>query len=221
MLPLPPADLSDLDLPLQVVPVGTTLHRIHPPEFGPIFFGPGAGRPPAYRFDDPRGEYGVCYLGCSRLAAFVETHLRDLSTLVVSETNLAHRDISGIEVRRDLRVVQAHSEGLFRLGTTAALGAAKLAFPGASPDQAYAHAMAWSRALHDHDDAPDGVAYHSSHDDSLACLALFGDRAGDAIRPAGPPARLSGEQALVAEAVARYNLVLLPALPVGRRGADR
>lgn len=213
MLPRPPADLARRVLPLDVVSAGTVVHRVHPVGLGPVWFGPGPGRPPTYRFDDPLGQYGVCYFGRGRMAAFVETMLRDLTTLVVSETNLAYRQISGVEVLRDLRVVRAHSEGLFQLGATAAVGGAKLEFPGAAAAQSYAHAMAWSRALHDHPDAPDGVAYRSSHDDALECLALFGDRAGDALAASGRPVRLIRLRSLLARAVLRYRIVLLPTVP--------
>lgn len=213
LLPHPPADLADRDLPLQVIPAGATFHRIHPRDFGPIFFGPGAGRSPVYRFDDPQGEYGVCYLGGSAMAAFVETFLRDLSTRVVSEANLAERNISRIGVLRDLRVVKAHSEGLFQFGTTAAVGGARLALN--APALSYAHAQAWSRALHDHRDAPDGIAFHSSHDDSLECLALFSDRAEDAITPVGSPRRVIRRRTLLMRAVRRYQLALLPAIAGG------
>lgn len=212
LLPLPPADLGVHPLPVEVVPAGTILHRIHETRHGPIWFGPGVGSSPRHRFDDPRGAYGVCYLGATRLAAFVETLLRDRPSRVVSEANLELLAISALTVLRDTPVVQAHSEGLVRLGTTAALGGAKLEFPGATPTQSYAHAMAWSRALHDHPDAPHGIAYRSSHDDALRCLALFGDRARDVLAPGGRPRRLSSLRTLLVQAVRRYDIRLLPVI---------
>jgi hypothetical protein len=188
------------------------LQRIHPVGSVPIFFGPGTGKPPTYRFDDPEGKYGVCYLGASRLAAFVETFLRDLTIQVISEANLAARNISTIEVVRDVRVVKAHSEGLHQLGSTSAVGGAKIEYTGATPADSYEHSQAWSRALHDHRDAPEGIAFHSSHDDSLECVALFDDRAVDAITPVGNPRPMSRQRALITKAVRRYNLILLPVI---------
>lgn len=208
LLPAPPADLAAHPLPLEAVPTGTVLLRIHEERHGPIWFGPGAGAPPRNRFDDPRREYGVCYLGYTRLAAFAETLLRDRPSRVLSEANLRFLALSALTVLRDTPVVQAHSEGLVQLGTTAALSGAKLEFPGAT--QTYAHAMAWSRALHDHPAAPHGLAYRSSHDDALRCLALFEDRAGTVLAPAGGPELLSDLRELLAEAVDRYKLRLLP-----------
>lgn len=213
MLPLPPADLADHPLPIEVVPAGTILHRIHQTLHGPIWFGPGAGQPPVHRFDDPRGEYGVCYLAASRIGAFVETLLRDRPSRVVSEANLAQLAVSALTLLRDVPVVKAHDEGLVRLGTTAAISGAKLEFPGASASQSYEHAMAWSRALHDHPEAPEGIAYRSSHDDSLACIAVFGDRAGDTLAAGGRPRVLSRQGALLAKVVRRYGIILLPVIP--------
>lgn len=213
MLPLPPADLADHPLPTEVAPAGTILHRIHKTLHGPIWFGPGADQPPAHRFDDPRGEYGVCYLATSRIGAFVETLLRDRPSRVVSEASLAHLAVSALTLLRDVRVVKAHDEGLVRLGTTAAVSGAKLEFPDAAPAQSHGHAMAWSRALHDHPEAPEGIAYRSSHDDSLPCIALFGDRAGDALAVGSRPRMLSRQRALLAKVVSRYGIILLPVIP--------
>ena len=213
MLPIPPTDLADRALPIEVVPAGTILQRIHQTSHGPIWFGPEAGQPPVNRFDDPRGEYAVCYLAASRIGAFVETLLRDRPSRVVSAANLAHLAVSALTLLRDVPVVKAYDEGLVRLGTTVAVSGARLEFPGATPGQSYAHAMAWSRALHDHLDAPHGIAYRSSHDDSVRCIAIFGDRAGDALAVGGPPRVLSRQQALLAKVVCRYGIILLPAIP--------
>lgn len=215
MLPRPPRNLADRALPIDTLPAGTHVFRIHSVGRRAVWFGPGAGSPPTYRFDDPLGAYGVCYVGNSPMAAFVETMLRDLPTRVLSEANLPNRLMSRLELLSDLRVVRAHSEGLVQLGTTGAIASAKLDFPGATPAQSYEHAMAWSRALHDHPDSPAGIAYHSSHDDSLACFALFGDRAGEALIEAEDRAiPLHTMQTLLARAVQRYGIILLPALPV-------
>lgn len=40
---------------------GEILVRIHRTGQGAVFFGPGAGNPPRYRFDAPGGEYGTLY----------------------------------------------------------------------------------------------------------------------------------------------------------------
>jgi RES domain len=210
VLPLPPADFATRSLLLDVLPPGKPLYRTHELAHAPLWFGPGGGSPPVYRFDDPQGEFGVCYLGYTRMAAFVETMLRDLPTRVISEENLVHRRMSEVVVVADLAVVRAHSNGLVRLGSTAAIGGAKLQFPGATGADSYAHAMAWSRALHDHPDQPDGIAFHSSHDDALECIALFSDRASDKVEATGKSAILLNMRSLIANAVTRYGLDLIP-----------
>jgi len=126
--------------------------------------------------------------------------------MILSEASLYERSMSRVRVLREIRVVRVHSEGLFRIGGTSSVS-------GAMP---YETSWAWSQALHDHPDAPDGVAYHSSHDYTLECIALFGDRASDAIGVTGHPSLLADERALLADAVVRYGIALLPDFSGGR-----
>jgi RES domain-containing protein len=209
VLPLPPADLNSVPLPIEELARGTRLFRIHPPDKDPIWFGPAPGEPPRYRFDDPEGNYRVCYLGDSRMSAFVETFLRDLPARVVSVGNLKYRAISGLRITRDIRLVSAHGPGLVQLGTTAALAGAMLELPSRDPTESYAHSQAWSRALHGHPEKPDGILYRSSHDDSLFCVALFEDRASGTLITQGTPRLLSGQAGLLARAVKLYKIRLL------------
>ena len=201
--PRPPADLAQRALPRVPIAAGTTVWRIHPVGRDAIWFGPGAGNPPTHRFDDPKGEYGVCYFGRTAMPAFVESFLRGLPARAVSRAYLATRSLSECVVTRNLRVVQAYGPGLIRLGTTAAVASAR------GRRGSYAHAQAWSRALHDHPTRPDGVAYHSSHDDALRCVALWDTTAADAMdvtQTYGPVDQLGD---LLAGAVRRYRIALL------------
>ena len=50
-------------LPLSRVKVGSHWMRIHAQAKNALWFGPGYGRRPIHRFDDPRGRFRVCYLG--------------------------------------------------------------------------------------------------------------------------------------------------------------
>jgi hypothetical protein len=150
------------------------------------------------RFDDPRGEFKVCYIGSRPVAAFAETFLRDLPTRSVSKAALRARAMSSLRLTRDVRAVQAHGSGLAQLGTTAAVSAA-------TP---YAHSQAWSRAIYEHPAIVDGIEYRSSHDDSLLCLALF-DRARDAVEDVGDAPIIWQDRALVLRAIRRYRLELL------------
>jgi hypothetical protein len=156
--PEPPADLADRDLPLDIVPAGVTLVRIHRREDAALFF----GRTGANRFDAPDGTYNVCYLARSLEGAFAETCLRASGARFVGSTFLAERAWSSVRVVRELRLVALHGPGLARVGATAAV---------TSGD--HAPARRWSKALHAHPARVDGLAYRASHDDGEVCVALL------------------------------------------------
>ena len=208
-LALPPADLDAHALPLSTLKRGTEVFRSHAVDRHPIWFGPGPGRRPEYRFDAPGGEYGVCYVGRSEMAAFVETFFRDLPIRVVSRGNLELRAISTIRLTRSVRVVRVYGAALVRLGATSAVGGAKLVVPPAFSAQPYEHSQAWSAALHDHPAAPHGIQYRSSHDDKLLCVALFEDRAADVLELAAQGGPLSDDKSFLAHAIRRYGVRLL------------
>lgn len=202
-LPLPPADLHDRPLPTQVIPAASHGFRCHDPAFGPLWFGP-RGLAPQYRFDDPDGGYKVCYIGGSRLTAFVETFLRELPTRTVTELSVKARAISTIEIVRDIVTVPAYGKGLAQLGTTAAIGGAKLS--GAT--NAYVHSQAWSHAIYHHPDGVDGIEFRSSHDDDLHCLALF-DRAQGTVADGNKARTVWDDKKLLLKAIRRYRLELI------------
>ena len=209
LLPVPPSDLASQRLPISTLKRGTRLFRSHANDQGPVWFGPGPGSPPEYRFDAPGGEYGVCYAGRTELAAFVETFFRDLPVRAVSRANLELRSISMLTLTRNIRVVRVYGPALVKLGATSAVGGAKLTVPSGFAGQPYAHSQAWSLALHDHPSAPDGIQYRSSHDDALLCVALFGDRAAAAVKVSALGRPLSGAKPFLARAIRRYGIVLL------------
>lgn len=167
-----------------------------------MWFGPGKGKAPVFRFDDPGSAYGVCYFGETHYAAFAETFLRTLPTRAVSSVQLKAKAMSQCALDQDVTLAAAFGPGLVKLGTTASVFAAKGA--GSS----YAHSQEWSRALFDHPDSVDGIAYHSSHDSVLLCAALF-DRAKAAISVAETSSSLDGETALLADVAKRYQIALL------------
>jgi hypothetical protein len=49
-----------------------------------VFFGPGSGNPPTYRFDSASSRFGVSYVGSSRVGAMAETLLRNQQRLMVA-----------------------------------------------------------------------------------------------------------------------------------------
>lgn len=180
--PVPPADLPDRHLPLRVLPAGTVLHRIHGRADDALFFGP-PGADPRSRFDDPDGEYGICYLGMTPEAALVETLLRSPTRQLIAWSDIEARSLARVEVRRRLRLVELCGAGLRRIGATAEV----------TSTRDYGLSRAWSRALWQHPDRPHGLLYRCRHDDSEEGVALF-DRAMPRIALAGtiPLARRAG-----------------------------
>ena len=160
--PLPPADLSVRDLPIRVVAAGEPLYRVHRSHHDPIFFGPGAGNPPAYRFDSISGRFGVLYVAPGPDAAMIETLLRQPQRLTVDYSEIRDRSLSTLRADRDLSLVSATGNDLSRLGTTAALSTGP-----------YDPCGAWSDALFDHPAVPDGILFCSRHNPDELCIALF------------------------------------------------
>jgi hypothetical protein len=160
--PLPPADLSLRDLPIQVVAAGEPLYRVHRSHHDPVFFGPGAGNPPVYRFDSISGRFGVLYVAPGPDAAMIETLLRQPQRLTVDYSEIRDRSLSMLRADRDLRLVSATGNDLSRLGTTAALSTGP-----------YDPCGAWSDALFDHPAGPDGILFCSRHNPDELCIALF------------------------------------------------
>ena len=156
---------------MRSIPAKSVLFRIHRRDRDPIFWGPPSITP-VPRFDDPRGEYKVCYLGEQREAALVETLLRNPGSCLLAWSNIEARQLTEIEVVRDLRLVEFSGPGLRRLGATAEVAATR----------DYPLSWSWSRTLWKHPEEPDGILYRCRHDDSLRGVALW-DRARKKISP--------------------------------------
>ena len=160
--PFPPDWLKTAKLPITVVPAGKVLHRIHRTHLDPVFYGPGAGGDPIYRFDSSSGRVGVLYIGHSFAGAFVETILRNPQRLMVSEREIVSRSVTELVSRTDLRMVTMLGSGLQALGTDNSISTGP-----------YEPCGAWADALWDHPEEPDGIAYMSRHDPGEVCFAVF------------------------------------------------
>ncbi|MDN5849100.1 MAG: RES family NAD+ phosphorylase [Nitrococcus sp.] len=162
---LPPADLVLRSLPSAPAPPDGCLYRIHYTKQDPRYFGTGIG----YRFNDPCESYGVCYLAYRQAGAFAETLLRHRLNDLVPWEDIEMRSLATFQLRRPLRLVPLYGRHLsgLRANATATTGR-------------YHLSQAWSRALHDHTERPDGIAYRAAHDDDEIAVALF-DRANNAL----------------------------------------
>jgi len=140
---------------------------LHAAQYGALFF----GKTGAYRFDAPGGEFGVLYVGANEPCAFIETFGHATGTNFVTTGELQVRCLSRVEASRPLRLVDLSGEGLARLGADARLSAG----------ESYDAPQAWSLALFQHPDAPDGIAFTARHDPQRLCAALF-DRVSAVVR---------------------------------------
>lgn len=141
--------------------VASSVARIHRRQHGPIHFSPGAGRPPAGRYDSATGRFGMLYAAQEFADAFIETGLRQPASPLVSLREIEARALSVLGINAELRLVDLAGAGLSRLGLDARL----LTGP-------YGPTRAWSDAVEAHPDTPAGILYPSRLDASQLCVAL-------------------------------------------------
>jgi hypothetical protein len=127
-----------------------------------VFYGPGKGNPPTYRFDSQTGAFGVLYVGLSFSAALVETLLRSPNLKLVDYSEIARRSASELSCPVDLHLVRMYGAGLAQVGTDNSISTGP-----------YDACGLWADELWKHPDAPDGIAYQSRHDPAQLCLAVF------------------------------------------------
>lgn len=190
--PLPPPDFASRDLPVEEIPNGARLIRIHRRDLDPLFFGSTGSN----RFDDPTTSYGVCYLATTLEGAFAETCLRSVGARFVAMSFLEARSFSEVKVTAPLRLVSLHGPGLAQIGAT-----------GAVTSGPHAVAQRWSQAIHDHPRAPDGIAYRSNHDNGEICVALF-EHVSAHLEPVVPPQPMTQDRDRLAKLLARYKVGL-------------
>ncbi len=155
---------------------GTRLYRICRVDRGPLWFGPGNGRPPRHRFDAPDGSYGVCYLAASYSGAFVETFMRDPRAgdgrgRLLALSALAARHCVEVELTSALTVGALRGRGLSWRGLTASVSSSPL----------YDDTRSISAAIHSEAAGLAGIEYRCRHDDDEIAYALF-DRARPHLR---------------------------------------
>ncbi|RAL23018.1 hypothetical protein DL240_09015 [Lujinxingia litoralis] len=158
-----PATLRELpeSLELTTLKPHTPLYRIQAAGYpSPIFFGRG----PHARFNDPAGEFGVCYVSTSPEGAFVETLGRGkLQGQALALSALDDQILYQLTCTQPLRVVRLDGHYLLRMGLESSLINA--------PDYMASQHLA-ARLFH-HRDQPDALRYPARHDLERRSLALF------------------------------------------------
>jgi RES domain len=195
--PHPPGDLNERDLKL--VEVRDSLYRIHDLKHTAIYFRKTdpSSKDYGYRFDDPKGEFGVLYAAVQEDGAFAEVFLRELSSKLIDLDEVILRGLSELHLS-PLRCVDLTGEVLRGLGCDNRI----------ATETDYEQTQMWSRALHDHPDEPDGLIYLSRHDPQFRCLAVF-DRAKKKIRTRRPT-QLISRMDWIAERLEAYQLGVAP-----------
>ena len=159
-LPGPP-DLTNRRI--TIVEYNESVFRTHSIHRNPIFYGDTRQN----RFDAPDSSFKVLYAARDPFCAFIETFARSAGTQIVTTTALEQRGLCEMRAVRPLRLVDLTQSGtLVRIGADARLFSGKHDVP-----------QMWSKALHDHSTAPDGLLYPSRLDPARHAIALFSDRA--------------------------------------------
>ena len=153
-------------LPVATVEPGRPHWRVHRRYRSADFFNVS----PDWRFNAPNNEFGVCYLGETLDVAFLEALVRGLKHRVVARKDLAACFGTALHVRRPVRLLQLHSEGLVALALSAD-------FPQLVP---YTGCQQLALELWRGYPEIDGIEYRSRWNDELLCVALF-DRARDVL----------------------------------------
>lgn len=174
--PGPPTGFASMALPLASKSVHREVReaakgpwfRLHAVGLDVLHF----GRKRRFRFDDPKGKFGVLYVAVDEHGAFIETFGQSfrvsapvLGFRYLSDLDLEERVLARIRCRRRLRLVDLTGEGLSRMGADDRLCSAD-----------YRIAQRWSRAIYAHPSHPDGILYRARHDPSRLSAAIF-DRA--------------------------------------------
>ena len=165
--PPPPEDFNSLTLPVSTVSK-RDYYRLNNSSYDSAIYFDKSGDG---RFDEPSLSYGICYVGESLEAAFIECFGRDLGIRFVSEELLRMRNLFVINNERELKLVNLFGSGLAQLGMDSRV----------TGGGDYELSRSWSEAIYNHPDRVDGIRYYSRHDNTRLCCGLF-DRTSSVLK---------------------------------------
>jgi hypothetical protein len=151
------------------------------------------------RFDDPHGKYGVLYAGLEPEAAFAEVFLRQLSQMLILESDLERRALSEIGCRA-VDCVDLTGSGLRRLSCDNRV----------ATETPYRTPRLWSRSIFEHPQQPAGLIYLSRHNPRLKCVAIFDSYIHHLSVKSSEPLLRGSRRAWTIDQIARYRLAIEP-----------
>lgn len=129
---------------------------------------PYFGKSGSNRFDDPKGEYGVCYAAQDIRCAIAETLLHDevaeKGFFTVEHEEISKLWVHHLQSKEPVHRVDFSGHLLKRLGVESA---------SIMSETTLEHSQYWSREIYEHDDAIDCIQYVSRQNNELKGLALF------------------------------------------------
>lgn len=158
--PHPPKNLAERVPDILRLEANFKLHRFYSAAFEPVYF----DRSLSGRLNAPDQSYGVLYTAATSEGAFAETFLREPGRGLIDLELLRKKAHVVLNLTAPLKLAKLAGRGLARLGATAEILHSGLP---------YDMAQIWSKGLHDHPIAIDGIAYYARHDDEQLCYALF------------------------------------------------
>jgi hypothetical protein len=192
-LPQPPPDLASRTLPIKRI--SGLLFRTHRSTQACLHFGKNGD----CRFDDPLRKYGVLYAALKSDAAFAEVFLRQLSSMLISESDLLGRSLAEMRCQ-SIACVDLTGPGLHQLSCDNRI----------STEKPYGTVGRWSRAIFEHPQQPDGIIYLSRHNPRFKCLALF-DRCHRHLKLKATDGLMSsGKRPWTAGQITKYKLAVQP-----------
>jgi RES domain len=161
----PPKNIQRRKVQEFIVPVATQIHRFYTKEsggvtFSPLYFDKGTGG----RFNDSAHGFGVMYGSEKIEGAFAETFLRKKPGSSIRSELLEEKGYAVFTALRELKLARLFGTGLNAVGTTAEMVHTR---------PPYDASQAWAHELKEHKSGFDGIAYHSRHNSSEICYALF------------------------------------------------
>jgi RES domain len=153
----PTAAFAGVPLDLATIGPGERFGRIYLSRYpDPLGFGKSKSR-----FSDPsrrieKNRFGVLYIGTTLKVCFLEAILRDerngaVGDYPIAEAELQVRHYAEIEVTSPLSLIDLRSDGPVRMGIPTDVVRAS----------SQTLSRAWSSAIYNHPEAPDGITYPS------------------------------------------------------------